>query len=55
MVPSVADYVDADGEEGFFNFNTGSMAAKGTMPGKAAIKRVVIAGRSSHYCPKCQK
>jgi len=21
---------------------------------KAAIKRIVIAGRSSHYCPKCQ-
>jgi formamidopyrimidine-DNA glycosylase len=22
---------------------------------KTPIKRVVIAGRSSHYCPKCQK
>jgi formamidopyrimidine-DNA glycosylase len=22
---------------------------------KTPIKRLVIAGRSSHYCPKCQK
>jgi formamidopyrimidine-DNA glycosylase len=22
---------------------------------KTPIKRIVIAGRSSHYCPRCQK
>jgi formamidopyrimidine-DNA glycosylase len=22
---------------------------------KTPIKRIVIGGRSSHYCPKCQK
>lgn len=54
---SVADYVDADGEEGFFQLQHRVYGREGEpcLTCKTAIKRIVIAGRSSHYCPKCQK
>ena len=54
---SVSDYVDADGEEGFFQSQHRVYGREGEpcLVCKTAIKRVVIAGRSSHYCPKCQK
>ena len=53
---SVSDYVDADGVRGFFQLEhcvyqrTGEPCRQcGT-----AIRRVVVAGRSTHYCPVCQ-
>jgi len=54
---SISDYVDADGEEGFFQLQHRVYGREGEpcLVCKAPIKRVVIAGRSSHYCPKCQK
>jgi formamidopyrimidine-DNA glycosylase len=54
---SVSDYVDADGEEGFFQLQHRVYGREGEpcLVCKAPIKRVVIAGRSSHYCPKCQQ
>jgi formamidopyrimidine-DNA glycosylase len=54
---SVSDYVDADGEEGFFQLQHRVYGREGEpcLVCKAPIKRVVIAGRSSHYCPRCQK
>jgi len=54
---SVSDYVDADGEEGFFQLRHRVYGREGEpcLVCKTAIKRVVIAGRSSHYCPTCQK
>jgi formamidopyrimidine-DNA glycosylase len=54
---SVSDYVDADGEEGFFQLQHRVYAREGELclVCKTPIKRIVIAGRSSHYCPKCQK
>jgi formamidopyrimidine-DNA glycosylase len=54
---SVSDYVDADGEEGFFQLQhrVYGREAEPCLVCKAAIKRVVIAGRSSHYCPVCQR
>ena len=54
---SVADYVDADGEEGFFQLQHRVYGREGEpcLTCKTAVKRIVIAGRSSHYCPKCQK
>jgi len=54
---SVSDYVDADGEEGFFQLKHRVYGRKGKpcWVCKAPIKRIVIAGRSSHYCPRCQK
>jgi len=54
---SVSDYVDADGEEGFFQLRHRVYGREGEpcLVCKTAIKRTVIVGRSSHYCPKCQK
>jgi formamidopyrimidine-DNA glycosylase len=54
---SISNYVDADGEEGFFQLQHRVYGREGEpcLVCKAPIKRVVIGGRSSHYCPKCQK
>jgi formamidopyrimidine-DNA glycosylase len=54
---SVSDYVDADGDRGFFQLQHRVYGREGEpcLVCKSAIKRVVIAGRSAHYCPKCQK
>ena len=54
---SISDYVDADGEEGFFQLQhrVYGREAEPCLVCKKPIKRIVIAGRSSHYCPKCQK
>src|SRR3989440_3785398 len=54
---SISDYVDADGEEGFFQFQHRVYMRTGEpcLTCKTGIKRVVIAGRSSHYCPRCQE
>jgi formamidopyrimidine-DNA glycosylase len=54
---SVSDYVDADGEQGFFQLRHRVYGREGEpcLVCKTPIKRVVIAGRSSHYCPTCQK
>jgi|SRR5579872_495505 len=54
---SVSDYVNADGEEGFFQLQHRVYGREGEpcLVCKTPIKRLVIGGRSSHYCPKCQK
>jgi len=54
---SVSDYVDADGEEGFFQLRHRVYGREGEpcLVCRTPIKRTVIVGRSSHYCPKCQK
>jgi len=54
---SISDYVDADGEKGFFQLEHRVYGREGApcLVCKTPIKRVVIAGRSSHYCPRCQK
>jgi formamidopyrimidine-DNA glycosylase len=54
---SVSDYVDSDGEKGLFQLEH-RVYGREFAPCfvcRAPIKRVVITGRSSHYCPKCQK
>src|SRR5450755_1269226 len=53
---SISDYVDADGEEGFFQLQhrVYGRESEPCRVCKTAIRRVVLAGRSSHYCPKCQ-
>jgi formamidopyrimidine-DNA glycosylase len=54
---SVSDYVDADGVAGFFQLEhcvymrTGQPCLVCHTP----IRRIVLAGRSTHYCPHCQK
>ncbi|HLY19602.1 MAG TPA: zinc finger domain-containing protein, partial [Bryobacteraceae bacterium] len=54
---SVSDYVNAEGEPGFFQFEHRVYGREGE-PCRICgtpVKRLVIAGRSSHYCPDCQK
>jgi len=54
---SISDYVDADGEEGFFQLEHCVYGREGEpcLVCRTTVKRVVLVGRSSHYCPKCQK
>jgi formamidopyrimidine-DNA glycosylase len=53
---SVSDYVDAEGERGFFQVEHRVYQRTG-QPCKTcgtAIRRILIAGRGTHYCPHCQ-
>jgi formamidopyrimidine-DNA glycosylase len=54
---SVSDYVDADGVRGFFQLEH-CVYQRGGQPCRncgTLIRRIVVAGRSTHYCPHCQK
>ena len=54
---SISDYVDAQGRKGFFQLShrvyqrTGEPCVTCATP----IRRVLVAQRSSHFCPQCQK
>lgn len=54
---SVSDYVDADGVRGFFQLEhcvylrTGLPCRRCGTP----IRRILLAGRGTHYCPRCQR
>ena len=54
---SVSDYVDANGERGFFQIEhcvyqrTGLPCRRCQTP----IRRLVLAGRGTHFCPTCQR
>lgn len=54
---SVSDYVDADGIRGFFQLEhrvygrTGETCKVCNTP----LKRIVVGGRTTHYCPHCQR
>ena len=54
---SINDYVDAEGREGFFQLKHRVYGREGKpcYVCGTPIKRVIIAGRSSHYCPHCQQ
>ena len=54
---SISDYVDAAGEEGFFQLQHRVYGREGELclVCRTPVKRVVIGGRSSHYCSHCQK
>jgi formamidopyrimidine-DNA glycosylase len=54
---SVSDYLDAEGRAGFFQLQHKVYGREGEpcLVCETPIKRVIIAGRSSHYCPHCQK
>lgn len=53
---SVSDYVDANGVRGFFQLEHRVYQRTGEpcLECKAPIRRIVVAGRSTHYCPTCQ-
>jgi formamidopyrimidine-DNA glycosylase len=53
---SVSDYVDADGAEGFFQIQHCVYGREG-QPCRVCgtpIRRIVLAGRGTHFCPHCQ-
>jgi len=54
---SISDYVDAYGEEGFFQLQHRVYGREGEpcLVCKTPVRRIVLAGRSSHFCPRCQK
>jgi formamidopyrimidine-DNA glycosylase len=54
---SISDYVDAEGRKGFFQFSHRVYQHTGApcVTCGAKIRRVLVAQRSSHFCPKCQK
>ena len=54
---SVSDYVDADGVRGFFQLEHRVYQRTGE-PCRVcgtSVRRTVIAGRSTHFCPRCQR
>jgi len=54
---SVSDYVDADGVAGFFQLEHRVYMRTG-QPCRACgtpIRRTLLAGRGTHYCPRCQR
>jgi len=54
---SVSDYVDADGVAGFFQLHhmVYSRTGEPCRVCKTPIKRIVVAGRGTHFCTKCQR
>lgn len=53
---SISDYVDASGERGEFQFRHRVYQREGKKCFRcgALIRRVIVAGRSSYFCPRCQ-
>jgi len=54
---SVSDYVDAEGFPGRFQLRHRVYQREGKPCARcrAKIRRIIVAGRSSHFCPKCQR
>ena len=54
---SVSDYVDANGVKGFFQLEHRVYARAGEpcLVCGAIVRRIALAGRSTHFCPQCQK
>lgn len=53
---SVSDYVDANGVRGFFQLEhrVYQRTSEPCLVCGTPIRRIVVAGRSTHYCPRCQ-
>jgi len=54
---SIRDYVNADGDAGAFqnNFNVYGKKGKPCSVCESTLQAVKVAGRTSTFCPKCQK
>jgi formamidopyrimidine-DNA glycosylase len=54
---SISDYVDADGQKGSFQLQhqVYGRAGEPCPTCGTAIRRIVVGGRGTHYCPKCQR
>jgi formamidopyrimidine-DNA glycosylase len=53
---SISDYLDSEGKKGEFQLRhrVYQRDGKPCFRCKSVIRRVIVAGRSSHFCPKCQ-
>jgi len=54
---TIRDYVDGRGRRGDFVYSLRVYGRTGELCvtcGRAAVERVVVAGRSTHFCPACQ-
>ena len=53
---SISDFLDAEGEPGEYqrHHRVYGREGKRCFRCRTAIRRVIVAGRSSHFCPKCQ-
>jgi formamidopyrimidine-DNA glycosylase len=53
---SISDYVDSEGKRGEFQLRhrVYQRDGKPCFRCRTKIKRVIVAGRSSHFCPRCQ-
>lgn len=53
---SISDYLNSDGEPGWFHFQHRVYGREGQpcLRCRTPIRRVVLAGRSAHFCPSCQ-
>jgi formamidopyrimidine-DNA glycosylase len=54
---SISDFLDADGEPGEYQQHHRVYGREGRhcFRCKAIIRRIIVAGRSSYFCPNCQK
>ena len=54
---SVSNYVDAEGQKGSFqdSHRVYQRTGEPCVTCATAIERIVVAQRSTHYCPKCQR
>ncbi len=54
---TISDFVNASQERGYFqmNFKVYGRAGEDCLTCSTTIKKQVIGGRASYYCPKCQK
>jgi len=54
---SISNYVDADGREGSFQFEHKVYQRTGEPCARCGsrIRRIVMAQRGTHYCPRCQR
>ena len=54
---SISDYVNAEGEPGEFQLRHRVYQREGKKCARcgALIRRIIVAGRSSYFCPKCQR
>ncbi len=53
---SISDYVDSEGRRGSFQQRLRAYGREGKPCGRCGgkIRRVIVAGRSSYFCPRCQ-
>ena len=54
---SISDFVDSNGEPGEFQMRHRAYGREGKPCARCrtAIRRIIVAGRSSYFCPRCQR